>query len=90
MLVQFRYSETDFVAYLVAIGYKIIKIETTFSKTSGKRTFAFIEGEQDKLISLYEEYKNGFLDVNVSDFIKARRYVSKQMKKSYSSLGWGQ
>jgi hypothetical protein len=83
MLVQHRYSETDFVAYLLALGFKYDKIETCKSTKSGKKTFAYFTGEEEELIRLQNDFHSGHAIIYALEFAKQRRIVAKKMRESF-------
>lgn len=83
MLVQHRYSETDFVAYLLALGLKYDKIETCKSAKSGKKTFAYFTGEEEELIHLQHDFNSGCAIIPALEFAKQRRIVAKEMRNSF-------
>jgi len=86
MLVQYRYSETDFVAYLLTLGLEYDKIETCWSTTSGKKTFAYFTFDMDKLIQYQNEFASGLATVNALLYAKNRKSVAKEMRESFNSF----
>lgn len=80
MYVEFRYSDTDFCAYLMALGYEDVKIEVTRDKFNKLKAYVYFGGEKDELISLHKKYKNKQAFCNVLEFSINRRKITKLIK----------
>lgn len=87
MQVQQRYRDIDFVAYLLTIGLKYDKIETVYTTNSGKKTFVYFTGEKEMLVQYKNDFMNAKVVVNAFEFAKNRRYISREIRKSYDSFG---
>lgn len=88
--VIYRYSDNDFVAYLIMNDYKMKSIDITKDKRHFNRIKAYvnIEGNKNDLIKLHNDYKNNLLTVNLIEFSKSFKYVNKIIKqeiKKYKS-----
>ena len=84
MIVQYRFSDPNFVAYLITIGYVYDKIETTFTNKSGARTFVYFTAEAENLLSEQEKYKTELIPVNLETYSKNRKQIAVLMANSKS------
>jgi len=80
MQVNFRYSDTNFISYLVTLGYEYNKIEITKDKNYGIKVFVHFSGEKEELINLYNNFVNGVANINVLSFSKNRKQISKTIR----------
>ena len=77
MQVNFRYSDTNFISYLITLGYKYNNIEITKDKDYGIKVFIHFIGEKEELINLYNNFINDNANINVLSFSKNRKQISK-------------
>jgi hypothetical protein len=77
MQVDFRYSDTNFISYLITLGYKYNNIEISKDKDYGVKVFIHFMGEKDELINLYNEFINDKANINVLSFSKNRKQISR-------------
>ena len=80
MYVDFRYSDTDFCAYLMTIGYKHKQIEIVRDNFNKLKAFVYFSGDKETLIDLYDKYRSGDVTCNVIDFSKNRKKIIKLIK----------
>jgi len=80
MQVNFRYSDTDFIAYLITLGYQYNKIEIIRDRNKQLKAFVYFIGEKDDLLQIQEEFKNGLVSVNILEFIRNRKIMVKLIK----------
>jgi len=80
MQVNFRYSDTDFIAYLITMGYEYNKIEIDKDRDKHLKAYIYFEGEKDDLIQMQNDYKSGLVSANVLDFSNNRRKITKIIK----------
>ena len=79
-MVNFRYSDTDFISYLVTIGYEYNKIEITRDRSGKLRAFVYFEGDKTKLIEMYNEFKNKRTKIDPYQYSLNRKSISKLIK----------
>ncbi len=79
-IVNFRYSDTDFIAYLITIGFKYNKIETIKDRNKQLKVYIYFEGEKSKLLNLQEQFQNNNVNINLSIFCNNRKKISKTIK----------
>jgi len=79
MLVNFRYSDLDFVAYLITLGYKPMKFETKKDNNFIK-TFVYFEGEKEELIKLNNRFREEKVLVNLKELVDVRKKLLKEIK----------
>lgn len=80
--VNFRYSDTDFIAYLLTLGYKHNQIEVQRDRYNKIKAFVYFEENKEQLLKLSNQYQNGSLNVNVLEFTKNRRRITKLIKSA--------
>lgn len=78
--VNFRYSDTDFIAYLTTIGCKYNNIEIVKTQNGKLKAFLYFEDLKDVLLKLYNDYKNGKAIVDPFDYSINRRKINKLIK----------
>jgi hypothetical protein len=79
--VDFRYSDVDFVSYLLTLGYEYSDIEVIRDSRNNKlKGFVhFYENKLD-LISIFEQYQNETVSANVSKLKNNRKKITKLIK----------
>ena len=80
MQVNFRYSDTDFIAYLMTLNYEYNDIEVVRDELGRLKAFVHFNGEKDTLIDLYDKYMNGRVKCNIMEFSQNRRKIVKLIK----------
>lgn len=80
MQVNFRYSDTDFIAYLLTLGYVYSEIEVVRDKNKQLKAFVHFQGEKEELIKIQNDYKNGLLIGNIVNFSNNRKKITKIIK----------
>lgn len=80
MQVNFRYSDTDFIAYLISIGHEYNNIEITRDKNKQLKAFVYFQGNKEDLIRLQNNYKNGLVEANILEFANNRKKMVKIIK----------
>lgn len=79
-MVNFRYSDTDFIAYLFSVGYNQNKIEVTRDRNNQLRVYFYFLGEKEDLINKFKNYEDGKLEGNIKKFCVNRRVITKMIK----------
>lgn len=81
-IVNFKYSDSDFVTCLILNGYKVNYIEISEDKRNGNRLKAYshITGNKEELIKYYNSYINGDIRVNPREFSLERKKLNKLIK----------
>jgi len=85
MQVNFRYSDTDLIAYLMTIGYSYSKIEIT-NKDNRVKAYAHFIGEKEDLLRIQEVYKSGESKINIYEFSNHRKMITKAFKEEISKI----
>lgn len=78
--VNFRYSDTDFVAYLLSLGYKYTKIETTKDRRDRLKVFFYFSEDKSLLLDLQEKYNSNLAKVEPVSLLTNRKRISKLIK----------
>lgn len=86
----FRYSDRDFAAYLMTIGFDFKEIEVTRDRKTGKpKVFIHFEGLRDELIKLYDDYQEKEIRINLhrlsNNKIKLNKFIQSEILK-YQAL----
>lgn len=80
MQVNYRYSNTDFVAYLISIGYKPESIEVIRDRYNQIRAFVHFLGDKETFITLQRRFEKGDIEGNIVNFCLSRQRITKQIK----------
>ena len=80
MQVNFRYSDTDFIAYMITIGYEYNNIEVVKDRYNKLKVFVYFLGDKNELINLQNEFKNGKAIINPLYFSINRKKINKLIK----------
>jgi hypothetical protein len=80
--VDFRFSDSDFVTYLIINGYEPTSIEIINDKRHNRlKAFTHFIGEKETFIKFQNEYENDNLLVNPKEFSKARKQLNLKIKE---------
>jgi hypothetical protein len=80
MQVNYRYSDTDFIAYLMTLGYKYNQIVIERDKYKQLKAYVYFSGEKDELINIYNDYCNDKIMVKALSYSKHRKQICKMIK----------
>lgn len=75
--VTFRYSDVDFISYLMANGFNYDKIEVTRDRNKNLKGFVHFTGDKEILISYFNTYHEGKAVGNVLELKSNRKKISK-------------
>lgn len=78
--VDFRYSDTDFVAYLLTLGYKHTFVEIVKDKQGMLKGFIHFEEDKDTLLKHLSDYNEGIAKASVIDLKNKRMNVMRIIK----------
>lgn len=79
--VDFRYSDMDFISYLMTIGYEYSFIEVVRDSRINKlKGYVHFNEDKEELISIFENYKNETLTANVAQLKNNRKKINKLIK----------
>jgi hypothetical protein len=78
--VNFRYSDSDFIAYLLSLGYTFHEIEVTKDRNNKYKAFAHFCEDKETLLSLFETFKNGEASIDPLQFSINRKKINKIIK----------
>lgn len=82
MKVNFRYSQSELIAFLILKGYKYNKIEVVKNNRHKDkyRVYFYIEGDKNNLIQLENDFKNKDLSINIKEYIKILKNIKEVIK----------
>ena len=78
--VNYRYSDTDFISYLMTLGLSYNQIEISRDRNKQLKAYVYFEEEKSKLMDLYEQFQNKNININLSQFCNNRKKISKIIK----------
>jgi hypothetical protein len=78
--VTYRYSDVDFVAYLLVNGYKYDRIEVTRDRNKNLKGYVHFTGDKEILLSYFNQYQEGKATANVLELKSNRKKISKLIK----------
>jgi hypothetical protein len=79
--VDFRYSDIDFISYLVTIGYEYTHIEVVRDNRTNKlKGYVHFFEDKNELMSIFEDYKNEILTGNIVQLRDTRKKIHKFIK----------
>ncbi len=79
--VEFRYSDSNFCAYLMYLGYSPIGFDIVEKRGNKPKVFIHFEGEKDILIQLQQDYKNNNVQLNLIEYGKCKDSILKLVKQ---------
>lgn len=85
-LVDFRYSDTDFVSYLMTLGYIHHSIEITVDRFSKYRAFVHFYENREDLLRHFNNYKNKNVNIDIQNFSNMRKKITKLIKSEISNF----
>ena len=83
--VLFRYSDSNFCAYLHYLGYEIIGFDIVEKRGNKAKVFLHFEGVKEELISLFKDFQNNNIQVNPKKFGQSKNIVLKIVKENLSN-----
>lgn len=78
--VTFRYSDVDFVSYLMANGFAYDEIEIVRDRSHTLKGFVHFTGDKQTLLKHFNDYQQGVAVANVQDLKSNRKKISKLIK----------
>jgi hypothetical protein len=79
--VDFRYSDVDFVSYLLTLGYEYTDIEIIRDNRTNKlKGFVHFNENKLDLINIFEQYQNENVSANVIKLKNNRKKITKLIK----------
>lgn len=79
--VNFRYSDVDFVSYLMTIGYTYDSIEIVKDKRNNQlKGYVHFIGDKEDLLYHFNQYNNGLANANVLGLRQNRKKITKLIK----------
>lgn len=79
-LVDFRYSDLDFIGYLLLLGYEHTHIEVVTDDVVGYKGFVHFEENKSDLLKHYHEYMEGKAVASIYDMKNKRTNVMRLIK----------
>lgn len=83
--VEFRYSDSNFCAYLVYLGYSPIGFDVVEKRGNKPKVFIHFKGDKDNLIQLQRDYKNNNVQLNLIEYGKCKDSVLKMVKQQLNN-----
>jgi hypothetical protein len=78
--VNYRYSDSDFIAYLLSLGYEYQEIEITRDKGGRFKAFAYFHEDKEALLSQFETFRNGEAIIDPLQYSINRKKINKIIK----------
>jgi glutaredoxin-related protein len=78
--VNFRYSDTNFVAYLMSLGYEFNQIEVTQNREKKLKAFVHFYEDKQLLIDLHSQFRGNQAVVDPLLFSTNLKKISKLIK----------
>lgn len=78
--VTYRYSDVDFISYLLVSGFDYDKIEITRDRNKNLKGFVHFTGDKDILITYFNDYQEGKAIGNILELKTHRKKISKLIK----------
>lgn len=79
-IVDFRYSDTDYVAFLATLGIEHDYIEVIDGTNGKPKAYLHIKGEKKKLLQLFDDYKQGNTLVKPLEYSLHRARLNRLVK----------
>jgi len=79
--VTFRYSDSNFCAYLVYLGFEITGFDIVEKRGNKAKVFLHFEGVREELIDLFNKFHTNDIQVNPNTFGKSKNVVLKIVKE---------
>jgi hypothetical protein len=79
--VEFRYSDSNFSAYLMYLGYSPIGFDIVEKRGNKPKVFIHFEGNKEILIKLQQEYKNNNVKLNLIEYGKCKNNILKLVRQ---------
>jgi hypothetical protein len=79
-IVNYRYSDTNFISYLMTLGVPYTRIEINRDRNKQLKAYVYFQEEKNKLIDLYEQFQNESVTINLFQFCNNRKKISKIIK----------
>lgn len=78
--VDYRYSDSDFVAYLMSLGYKHTNIEIVKDRFGKIKAFVHFYEVKDELLKHFSDFRNNSVKVDILKFSTNRKIINKLIK----------
>lgn len=89
METTFRYSDSSLCAYLLYLGYFPIGFDVVEKRGNKPKVFIHFNGNKDELLTIYNEYKQKNLELNLVKYTECKnqilKMVKEQLKKHYKN-----
>lgn len=79
--VEFRYSDSNFCAYLVYLGYEITGFDIVEKRGNKAKVFLHFEGIKEELIDLFKKYHTKEIQVDPIKFGQSKDIVLKIVRE---------
>jgi len=77
MEVLFRYSDSNFCAYLNYLGFEPVGFDIVEKRGNKPKVFLHFKGDKEELISLYKNYQSNNISINLNEFGKCKNNILK-------------
>lgn len=78
--VSYRYSDIDFISYLMCNGLTYERIEIAKDKQNRLKGFVYFAYDKDLLLNYFNKYRQGEAVANVTDLKSNRKRISMLIK----------
>jgi len=79
--VLFRYSDSNFCAYLHYLGYEITGFDIVEKRGNKAKVFLHFEGIKEELIDLFKQFHANDIQVNPNTYGKSKNIVLKIVRE---------
>lgn len=79
-IITFRYSDVDFISYLMSNGFEYDRIEVTRDRNKNLKGFVHFTGNKGILLKHFNDYQEGNAIGNVLELKTNRKKISKLIK----------
>jgi hypothetical protein len=81
MEVLFRYSDSNFCAYLNYLGFEVIGFDIVEKRGNKPKVFLHYKGNREEFIEIYQKYKSNNISINLIEFGKCKNNILKTVRE---------
>jgi len=81
MEVLFRYSDSNFCAYLNYLGFEYIGFDIVEKRGNKPKVFLHFEGDKEEFIKIYQNYQSNNISINLIEFGKSKNSILKIVRE---------
>jgi len=81
MEVLFRYSDSNFCAYLNYLGFEHVGFDIVEKRGNKPKVFLHFEGNKEDFINIYKNYNSNDISLNLIEFGKSKNSILKIVRE---------